>query len=460
MTRASAQWRRRPNPDRARHVGVTLVRLSPWPDLRRASAHVCPIVTLRMSSRQSDTSSWRDEIRPVSALEEFMSRMKRRLSVCVVALGALVAARGYATHAQDRDDRDDDDNRSVKKVFVIGMENHNWTQPASTSSPQQLFQNVAAPYINSLVNGTSGISAQVSYATNYQNAAIGNHPSEPNYVWAEAGQAFNSVGTDDDPFVKTTCAVDTSVNSDQHLTAFLMRRGKSWRSYQEDINVNASNVPLNPAAWTVPIFSMSGLWTSPATNASNYNAQFNYAAKHNPMVFFRDTNGGCPAALSQQYPPLQQLALDLQRNDVADYNWITPDQYNDQHSSLSKGFGLYPNGDQAAIAQGDNFLARIVPLIMTSKAYEDGAAIILWWDESEGGDSPAFTLPFIVISKRAHENKGGLPFASAVQYSHSSFLRTMQEIFKVDPDGAGFPFLGAAADANDLREMFAPGVIR
>jgi hypothetical protein len=393
-----------------------------------------------------------------------MSHMKRRLSVGVLALGAVLAARGYATHAQDRQDRDDrdgrDDDHRVRKVFVVAMENHNWTQPTSLSSPQQISGNVAAPFINSLVNGTSGISSQVSYATNYQNAAQGNHPSEPNYVWAEAGQAENSVGTDADPY-SANCAVQTSVTTDQHLTAFLNKAGKSWRSYQEDANVSTSNVPLAPGAWTVPIFSKSGLWTAPATNAYFYTAQFNYAAKHNPQVFFRDTNGGCPAVLSKQYPPLQQLALDLRSNDVADYSWITPDQYNDQHSPLQTGYGIY-SGDQAAIAQGDNFLSRIVPLIMTSRAYQDGAAILLWWDEAETGggpDSPSFTIPFIVISKRAHANKGALPFASSVEFSHSSFLRTMQEIFNVDLD-EGFPFLGGAAIANDLRDMFAPGAIR
>ena len=72
------------------------------------------------------------------------------------------------------------------KVFVIAMENHNWTQPASLTSPQQISENQAAPFINSLVNGTSGISDQVAYATNYINAGINLglhvHPSEPNYV--------------------------------------------------------------------------------------------------------------------------------------------------------------------------------------------------------------------------------------------------------------------------------------
>jgi len=32
-------------------------------------------------------------------------------------------------------------------VFVIAMENHNWTQPATTLSPQPIFMSPQAPFI-------------------------------------------------------------------------------------------------------------------------------------------------------------------------------------------------------------------------------------------------------------------------------------------------------------------------
>lgn len=66
---------------------------------------------------------------------------------------------------------------------------------------------------------------------------------------------------------------------------------------------------------------------------------------------------------------------------------------------------------------------------------------------------------FFGISRDAHKNVGGKPFASSEEYSHSSFLRTMQEVFDVDPDD-GFPFLGAASIATDLRALFKPGVVK
>jgi hypothetical protein len=384
-------------------------------------------------------------------------------AVCALALAGAVGAGSFPARADDRD-HDGDDHR-VKTVFVIAMENHNWTQPSGQASPQQIFQNPAAPFINSLVNGTSGISDQVAFANGYINSGVGVHPSEPNYIWAEAGTNFG-VTNDSDPY-KQDCTPVTVQNTNQHLSAFLTVARKSWKSYQEDTDVDATNKPLPKSAWTVPLFSTSGNYTSPGINAYNYSSQFNYAAKHNPMVFFTDTNGGCNNTPSNplrlNYAPLQQLALDLAGNAVADYNWITPNQFNDQHTTLVNGYGSFPNSgstaDSARIAQGDNFVARIVPLIMASDAYKDHGLIVLWWDESEGGDDPSRTLPFILISKDVHRNVNGMPYSNTITYSHSSFLRTMQIIFDVDPRHR-FNWLGGAATANDLSDLFKEGVIR
>jgi len=84
-------------------------------------------------------------------------------------LALLAAVSSLSAHAQE-----------IKTVFVIAMENHNWTQPANqfTGGIQQIYQNPAAPFINSLVNGTAvalvdgkavNISEQVAYANAYHN---------------------------------------------------------------------------------------------------------------------------------------------------------------------------------------------------------------------------------------------------------------------------------------------------
>jgi len=397
-----------------------------------------------------------------------MERIRFQMSACALAIAGALAWGGLTAHADHNGAKDHGpgEGRRGRTIFVVAMENHNWTQPSSVTSPQQIFMNPEAPFINSLVNGTSGISGQVAYATNYLNAGVGIHPSEPNYIWAEAGTNFG-VNNDDNPY-HSDCSPDTVQNTDQHLSAFLTKAKRTWRSYQEDTDVDlTTNAPLPRSAWTVPLFSVSGVFTGGGVNSYNYSNQYNYAAKHNPMVFFSDTSGGCDKTASNpqrlQYAPLQQLALDLQSDELADYNWITPNQFNDQHTTVTNGYGG-PAGaplktDAGRIAQGDNFLARIVPLLMASKAYKHDGIIVLWWDESEGGDTSAFRLPFIVISKDVHENVGGKPFASSVEYSHSSFLRTMQEIFEVDPN-SGFPWLGEASVASDLAALFKPGTLK
>ena len=401
--------------------------------------------------------------------------MSQARGLRIMGMAALVVALGGLSARAD----------NIKKVFVIAMENHNWTQPINPFGPgvQQVYQNPHAPFINSLVSGGAvavingslvNISSQVAYAAAYHNvlatpagSTIHIHPSEPNYLWAEAGTNFG-VSNDNDPFKPVG---GTNQNTDQHLVAFLTNAGKTWRSYQEDIDLTPSaagltNAPLPKDQWTVPLSSISGFFAPGNFNAYNGSNQYNYAAKHNPQVFFSDSNGtvnGVPNftatnPLSQNYAPLQQLAVDLDNDTVADYTWITPNQYNDMHSTLAGGFqGLA--GDAANIAQGDNFLSQIIPMIMASKAYKDHGAIVIWWDESESnsgenGDDFSHTIGEIVISQHAHENVGVVPYASPVNLTHSSDLRTMQQIFGLDE-----PFLNDAANATDLSDLFGPGAI-
>ncbi|MGC2697568.1 MAG: alkaline phosphatase family protein [Candidatus Angelobacter sp.] len=366
----------------------------------------------------------------------------------------------------------------LKTVFVIAMENHNWTQPANqfTGGIQQIFQNPNAPFINSLINGTAvavvngrtvRISEQVAYATNYHNVLAtpsGNnphiHPSEPNYLWAEAGTNFDILN-DNDPFAAVN---PSNQNATQHLVTFLTQAGKTWRSYQEDtdlttVNGQLTNVPLPRDQWTVPLKSISGTFAAGSFNQFNGSNQFNYAAKHNPQVFFTDSNGGNDPStanpLRLQYAPLQQLFDDLAENRVADCNFISPNQFNDMHTTLTGGYkGL--QGDPAKILQGDDFLRQIIPAIMASKAYKEHGAIIIWFDESEqdgiATDNPDdfnHTIGEIVISQLAHRNVKGVPYASPVNLTHSSDLRTMQEIFRTRG-----PLLGDAANAPDLSDLF------
>jgi hypothetical protein len=365
--------------------------------------------------------------------------------------------------------------QQIGDVFYIALENHNFTQPTTVpaGTPQQLFGNTAAPYLNSLVTPGNTNAALTSFAGNYQNVSPTQHPSEPNYVYQVAGQTGPL--NDNDPY-------PANIVNAPNLNSLMAAKGQTWRSYQEDtdlVNTNGNNIngdhgagvgltnAVTPTSqYEVPLTSFSGT-SATYTNPYNGSHQYNYAAKHNPEVFFPSTNGGNNSTpsnpQSQNYAPLQQLQTDLTDNTVAQFNWITPDQYNDMHSSLSTNFTYngvtYAAGtDQEAVALGDNFLSMIIPEIEASQAFQNNGVIVIWNDETEGDEGVGSTAGFdgteIVISKLAKGNA----YSNDILYTHASDLVTLQNIFGVAGGGAG-GYLGGAAGANSLADLFKSGVI-
>jgi hypothetical protein len=382
-------------------------------------------------------------------------------------IGVSLFAIAIATSAQAQ---------QIGDVFYIALENHNFTQPSTVpaGTPEQLFGNPAAPYLNSLVTPGNPNAANVSFAGNYQNVSPNQHPSEPNYVYQVAG--LTGPLNDNDPY-------PNNIVNAPNLGQIMAAKGETWRSYQEDTDLlntggqnfnNAGGTLTNNVAsksqYTVPTSSFSGTSTS-YTNAYNGSHQYNYAVKHNPFPFFTATNGGTATTpntspsnpQSQNYAPLQQLQTDLTDNTVAQFNWITPDQYNDMHSSLNTNFTYngvtYAAGtDQEAVALGDNFLSTVVPEIEASQAFKDNGVIVIWNDETEGDETIGSTAGFdgteIVISPLAKGNA----YTNDVLYTHASDLVTLQNIFGVAGGGAD-GYLGGSGGANSLADLFKPGVI-
>ncbi len=295
--------------------------------------------------------------------------------------------------------------QQIGDVFYIAMENHNLTQPSTVTGINQIYGNSAAPFINSLVTPGNPNAAMTSYASNYQNVSPGLHPSEPNYVWQESG--VSGVLNDADPY-------PNNIVNAPNLSALLQTKlgTAGWKSYQEDVDLAVSTGSVNhPGAdslkstvapqsqWSVPTSSFSGT-SADYTNAYNGTNQYNYAVKHDGQLFFTATNGGTATAPDTSpsnpetpyYAPLQQLSTDLTNNTVAKYNWITPDQYNDMHSSLNtdftyNGVTYAAKSDEEQIALGDNFLSQIVPKIEASQAFKNNGMIVIWNDETEGDET-------------------------------------------------------------------------
>jgi hypothetical protein len=284
----------------------------------------------------------------------------------------------------------------IKTVFVIVMENHNWTGNGSLN----IKGNPEAPYINYT------LLPMASYANNYNNPP-GIHPSLPNYLWLEAGTSFGI--HDDGP------PSQHNQTTSNHLVKLLENAGISWRSYDEYIS--ATSCPLNNQG---PVDS----------NGSQL-----YQAHHNPFVYFDDqTNHGSSssAACISHIRPFGQLAHDLANNTVARYNFITPDMCNDMHDSCGG----------SAISHGDEWLKKNVPMILNSTAYRSGGVLFITWDEAAKGDGP---IPMIVLSPFAKGNH----YSNSTYYTHSSTLRTIQEIFGV------YPLIRYAGSATDLRALFS-----
>ena len=379
----------------------------------------------------------------------------------------------------------------VGTVFYIEMENHNFTQPNgnvdnTSTTIEQLKGNPAAPFLNSLITPGNPNAAQSSFASAYHNVLAtpsginpSIHPSEPNYIWQEGGSNFG-VQNDADPY-KETAPSPTNVITASNLSGLVAAKGMTWKSYTEGAQLAAGNLPptngltngpLPQSQWTVPLTGFAG--TSPSyVNPYNGSNQYNYAPKHVGQLFFTSTNGGTattpntgtsatnPQALN--YPPLEQLSTDLTNNTVARYNVIVPDQFNDMHTALNTNFTYNGvtythNTDAEQIAQGDSFLSKIIPMIEASAAYKNNGAIVIWNDEVEGQNAAdvtqndfSHTSTEIVLSPLAKGNA----FNSTLNYTHSSDLKTLEELFGLSP------LLQDAASpgVSDLSDLFVAGAI-
>jgi phosphatidylinositol-3-phosphatase len=318
----------------------------------------------------------------------------RRLSLLSV-LGALVlGCLALAPRAAMADGKPGVSHH-IKTVFIILMENHNWT-----GDDKSIEGKKRAHYIDNVLVPMG------SHAEQYYNPP-GLHPSLPNYLWLEAGTNF---GILHDGLPKKN-GQDTT----QHLVTLLNNEGVTWKAYLEDAK-----------GGVCPLRNMGPV---------DANGSPSFAVRHEPFSYFHDVTDNFNR--QSQYcidhlRPFGELAKDLQRNTVAQYNWITPNLCNDMHD----------NCDHGAVRNGDQWLADVVPTIMNSKAYQDGGAIFITFDEANTGDGP---IPMIVLSPFAK----GHGYSNDIAYTHGSTLRTMEEIFGVTP------LLGDAANQQDLSDLFS-----
>ena len=283
---------------------------------------------------------------------------------------------------------------NIQHVFVIVLENH---------GASDIYGNTThAPYINNTLLPLGG------RATNFVDK-LPSLPSEPHYVWMEAGtNAFSdrTFTNDNNP------SSSNSTSSTAHLSTQLTAAGQSWLSYQEGLNSTSGTCPI-------------------ATSG-------NYAPKHDPFIFFKDVSGSTPsktnAFCTAHHKAYSAFAGDLANNRVAAYNFITPNLCHDMHSNSC-------TGSSDPIKQGDTWLSQNVPPILSYISTHQGVLLIVW-DEPVGSTG---TIPLIVLGP--HVKPG---FVSSVTYSHGSLVRSVEQIF-------GLPTLATVASDNAFGAFFDAG---
>jgi len=323
----------------------------------------------------------------------------RRLAVLVAATFALALGVSSATASgQDRSNL-----KNYQHVWVIMMENTGY---------DSLIGNPNAPWINEAA-------ATYGLATSYFGVI---HPSQPNYVAITAGITGND--SDNDETLDVPNLVDQ-----------LESHGKTWRDYQQSLSLCNGDKLAHACGNQL------------------------YERKHNPFVSYLDVQTN-PARMANVVD-LSQLDSDLASGNVADYNFIAPDQCHDMHGRAATPADPCDFSQvQSLIATGDAFLSDTVGKIMSAPSWNGNSVIFVLWDESDftgsptdfgfgdtSGccDSPAGHggghVVGLVISHSDHSAR-----TSDVAYNHYSVLRTIQ-------DGWHLGCLGFTCDTANVPAM-------
>ena len=292
----------------------------------------------------------------------------------------------------------------IQHIFYIMMENH---------ATNQIIGNTAdAPYLNSLAS-SYGVATQYYGIT---------HPSLPNYLAAISG-SFQGIWDDCPAGVSVTCAPEaftSSLTSGEYASA-------SNQPHMFNGQTIVDQLEAHHLTWKAYMQSM------PSAGYTGDSYAGLYAQKHDPFMYFASIRNN-PARM-QQIVPFSQFGQDMQSNTVPNFVWISPDVCNDMHGapSCSSYDGL--------IATGDSFVRSTVQIIMHSTAWKAGAAIVITWDENDGGSggcckSPTGAngailggadVPLIVVTSQGPHHI----VLSAMTYNHYSLLATIEHIWNL-----------------------------
>jgi phospholipase C len=305
----------------------------------------------------------------------------------------------------------------IRHLFVINLENKGFTETWGAGSK--------APYLSRTLR------SQGVLLTQYYGIA---HNSLPNYLAQISGQGPNPETQGDcqiySQFVGTGtvapkqylgqgCVYPAKVPT---IAGQLTSHGLTWKGYMEDMGTSCRHPALNAPDDT-----------QQATVGDQY------AARHNPFVYFQSITSACAARdVGQRYLP-QDLA---KVSTTPNLSYITPNLCDDGHDAPCV------DGRPGGLTSANAWLKTWVPKILASPAYQQDGALVITFDESDGpesdssaccGEGPAPNSPQPGISGPGGGRVGALVLsryvtpgaATAHPYNHYSLLATMEDLADV-----------------------------
>jgi hypothetical protein len=311
-------------------------------------------------------------------------------------------------------------------VFVVNLENKGYDETWGPGSK--------APYLATTLR-SQGVLLNQYYGTahnsqpNYAAQISGQGPNEQMQADCQIYSSFAGAGTvPPGQAVGNGCVFPASVLT---IADQLLARGLSWKGYMEDMGTPCRHPALD---------------TADTTQKATVGDQ--YAARHNPFVYFSSLTGS-PACAAGDVD-LSELPKDLASvATTPSLSYITPDLCNDGHDAPCV------DGRPGGLTTANEWLKRWIPTIVSSPAFTRDGILVITFDESDGpqsdasaccGEGPGPNSPLPGISGMGGGRVGALVISrfvrpdtwSTTPYNHYSLLASIEDLF-------GLPKLGYAA---------------
>ncbi|WP_077038283.1 alkaline phosphatase family protein [Pelomonas sp. KK5] len=296
---------------------------------------------------------------------------------------AFALALSLGLSACNWDDPLPESQQSIRHVFVITMENKNYADTFGTSTQNPYMQKTLVP--------------QGALLTQYYGTG---HVSLDNYISMMSGQG-STLETQTDCFAGFNDIVSTGTTSDDYKLV-VAKDGKgcvypasvktfvnqldevkfTWKGYMGDMGndpTREKGACAHPA-----IGAIDNTQAAQAPSAAVPKGD-QYATRHNPFVYFHSIID------DQAYCDSHVVNLDANlENDLKsiattpNFVFITPNLCDDGHDgdgTGAAGKGCV-DGKAGGLASIDAFLAKWIPIIQASPAYQKDGLIIINFDES------------------------------------------------------------------------------